>query len=160
MESEFMKLLRKATRSDIEILAKLISPYIADLDMQQIKVWGDRSRLDMSRATIPVNDLFVNTRSGNVKIDEDCFFGHRCMLLTGTHDYRKIGMERLRAVPDCGRDIHVKRGVWMGTGVMVLGPAVIGENSVVAAGSLVIGDLPDNVIAAGRPAKVVKGIFD
>ena len=82
------------------------------------------------------------------------------MLLTGTHDYRKTGIERLKAVPDQGRDIHVGRGVWMGSGVAVLGPAIIGENAVVAAGSLVTGDVAPDTIVAGRPAKPVKTIRD
>lgn len=82
------------------------------------------------------------------------------MLLTGTHDYQKLGMERLHAVPDQGRDIVIKQGVWLGSGVTVLGPAIIGENSVVAAGSLVTGDVPPNTIVAGRPAKPVRMIND
>nr|WP_284500133.1 hypothetical protein [Microbulbifer sp. GX H0434] len=69
-------------------------------------------------------------------------------------------MERLRAVPDSGRDIHVQRGVWMGSGVTVLGPAIIGENAVVAAGSQVRGDVPANTIVAGCPAVPVKTIGD
>lgn len=123
-----------------------------------MKVWGDRSRLHLEKATIPLNDLLLNTRSGHITIEKDCFFGHRCMLLTGTHDYTKLGRERLTTVPDSGRDIHIKEGVWLGSGVTVLGPAVIGENAVVAAGSLVIGDVPPNTIMAGHPAKPVKKI--
>ncbi|EPC03560.1 hypothetical protein L861_18670 [Litchfieldella anticariensis FP35 = DSM 16096] len=157
-ESEFLSLLRTVKKKELSVLAKLLMPYIAEYEMRQIRIWGDKSRVHLDRATISVNDLLVNTRSGHVTVEENCFFGHRCMLLTGTHDYKKTGMERLAAVPDSGRDIHVKRGVWMGSGSTVLGPAVIGENAVVAAGSLVVGDVPANTIVAGRPAKPVKKI--
>ena len=158
MESQFLQLLRTAKRQDLNVLAKLLMPFIAEHELKQLRIWGDKGRVHLDRATISVNDLLINTRSGHVTIDEHCFFGHRCMLLTGTHDYRKTGMERLKAVPDSGRDIHVKEGVWMGSGVTVLGPAVIGKNAVVAAGSLVTGDVPDNTIVSGRPAKPVKTI--
>lgn len=157
-ETQFLSLLRTASKSDLKVLAKLLSPYLADTELRQMKVWGDQSRLHLERATIPLNDLLLNTRSGHITIEKDCFFGHRCMLLTGTHDYTKLGWERLTTVPDSGRDIHIKEGVWLGSGVTVLGPAVIGENAVVAAGSLVIGDVPPNTIMAGNPAKKVKKI--
>ncbi|PXX96443.1 acyltransferase [Halomonas sp. LBP4] len=157
-ESEFLSLLRTAKKQELSVLAKLLMPYIAEYELRQVRIWGDKSRVHLDRATISVNDLLINTRSGHVTVEEECFFGHRCMLLTGTHDYQKTGKERLAAVPDTGRDIHVKRGVWVGSGSTVLGPAVIGENAVVAAGSLVVGDVPANTIVAGRPAKPVKKI--
>lgn len=159
-ETQFLTLLRTASKADLQVLAKLLSPYLAETELRQMKVWGDRSRLHLENITIPLNDLLLNTRSGHITIEKDCFFGHRCMLLTGTHDYQKLGMERLHAVPAQGRDIVIKQGVWLGSGVTVLGPAVIGENSVVAAGSLVTGDVPPNTIVAGRPAKPVKMIDD
>lgn len=157
-ETNFLSLLRTATEEDLAILAKLLSPYIIENNMREMKVWGDRNRLHLEKITMSVNDLLCNTRSGHITIEEDCFFGHRCMLLTGTHDYTKLGKERLKAVPKEGNDIYLKRGVWLGSGVTVLGPCVIGENSVVASGSLVNSDIPDNVIAVGSPAKVIKYI--
>ncbi|WP_199678743.1 acyltransferase [Salinisphaera sp. LB1] len=155
-ESEFLAILRTAKKKELNALAKLLMPIMADLELRQPRIWGDRSRLHMEAATVPINDLLVNTRSGHVTIKQDCFFGHRCMLLTGTHDYKKTGMNRLNAVPDSGRDIVLERGVWLGSGVTVLGPAHIGENAVVAAGSLVTKDVAANTIVAGRPAKPIQ----
>lgn len=83
-------------------------------------------------------------------------FGHDVRLLTGTHDGVATGQDRQGAVPDSGRDITVKEGVWIATGAIVLGPAVIGSNSIVAAGSVVIGDVPPNVLVAGSPARVIR----
>ena len=45
---------------------------------------------------------------------------------------------------------------WLGYGVIVLGGVHIGAGAVVAAGSVVIHDIPDNAIAMGSPARVVK----
>lgn len=157
-ESEFLKLLRTATEQDLTIMSKLLSPYMADEGLRQIQVWGDRNRLHIEKATVSLNDLLLNTRSGHITIEADCFFGHRCMLLTGSHDYKETGLSRLKKVPDTGNDIHIKEGVWLGSGVTVLGPCVIGKNSVVAAGSLVTKDIPAGVIAYGSPAKPIKYI--
>lgn len=157
-DSEFLSLLRTAKKEELEALAKLLMPHISNLELRQPRIWGDSSRLHIDRATIPINDLLVNTRSGHITIKEDCFFGHRCMLLTGTHDYTKKGMERLKAVPESGRDITLERGVWLGADVTVLGSVHIGENAVVAAGSLVTKDVSANTIVAGRPAEPVKNV--
>jgi|GEM_PF-2349204 len=157
-ESQFLSLLKTVKKKELAALAKILMPYLAEAEMRQLRIWGDKSRLHLERATISVNDLLANTRSGHITIEEECFFGHRCMLLTGTHDYSKTGHERLTAVPDSGRDIVIKRGAWLGSGVTVLGPATIGENAVVAAGSLVTGNVPPNTIVAGRPAHPVKKI--
>ena len=82
-ESEFLTILRTATKKELSALATLLMPIMADLELRQPRIWGDRSRLHMESATVAINDLLVNTRSGHVTIKQDCFFGHRCMLLTG-----------------------------------------------------------------------------
>lgn len=52
--------------------------------------------------------------------------------------------------------VIIKDNVWLGENVMVLPGVVIGENSIVGAGSVVTKSIPDNSIAVGAPAKVVK----
>lgn len=145
------------TNINVDALAKKLMPYIAAHEMRTPRIWGDPKRLILKN-NIHINDLLCNTRSGTITIEKDVFFGHRCMLLTGNHDYNKKGMERLKAVPDSGRDIHIKEGAWLGSGVIVMGPCTIGENAVVAAGSLVTKDVPPNVIVGGHPAKFMKKI--
>ena len=157
-ESQFLSIVRTARRDELEAFVKILMPYISNLELRQPRIWGDSKRLHLERSTVHINDLLVNTRSGHVTIKENCFFGHRCMLLTGTHDYEKTGAERLKAVPDTGRDIILEQGVWLGSDVTVIGPVHFGEDSVVAAGSLVTKDVPAKTIVGGRPAKVIKKI--
>ncbi len=52
--------------------------------------------------------------------------------------------------------IVVGDGAWLGYRVTVLQGVRIGEGAVIAAGSVVVHDIPDNAIAAGVPAKVIK----
>ncbi|MDR2622992.1 MAG: acyltransferase [Methanobrevibacter sp.] len=52
--------------------------------------------------------------------------------------------------------IHIKKNVWIGDKVTILGGVTIGENSIVGANSVVTKDIPPNCIAVGSPAKVIK----
>jgi len=52
--------------------------------------------------------------------------------------------------------VVIKKNVWLGEGVKVLKGVVIGENSLIGANSLVVKSIPDNVIAAGNPCKVIR----
>jgi acetyltransferase-like isoleucine patch superfamily enzyme len=59
---------------------------------------------------------------------------------------------------DCARSVRIKRGARIGGGV-IIGPRVsIGENTLIGMGSVVTRDVPDNVLAYGNPARVMKRI--
>lgn len=55
-----------------------------------------------------------------------------------------------------GLPITIEDGVWLGGGVSVLPGVTIGENTVVAAGSVVRRDLPANTVAGGNPCQVIR----
>jgi acetyltransferase-like isoleucine patch superfamily enzyme len=54
------------------------------------------------------------------------------------------------------RDITIGNHVWLAWGVAVLGGATIGDGSVIGYGSVVTRPIPNNCVAAGLPAKVVR----
>ncbi|MBI4649234.1 MAG: acyltransferase [Bacteroidia bacterium] len=54
--------------------------------------------------------------------------------------------------------VHIKRGAWVAINVVILPGVTIGENSIVAAGSVVTKDVPPYTIVGGSPAKVIKTI--
>lgn len=59
---------------------------------------------------------------------------------------------------DCAKSVDIRRNVKIG-GNVTIGPRVtIGENSLIGMGSVVTTDIPDNVVAFGNPARVVKPI--
>jgi acetyltransferase-like isoleucine patch superfamily enzyme len=55
-------------------------------------------------------------------------------------------------------EVLIGDNVWIGWGSIILKGVKIGNNSIIAAGSVVVNDIPANVIAAGNPAKVKKNI--
>lgn len=54
------------------------------------------------------------------------------------------------------KPIHIGEHVWIGNRVMILKGVTIGDNAVIAAGSVVTKDVPPNCVAAGCPAKVIR----
>ncbi|HAS6040074.1 serine acetyltransferase [Vibrio vulnificus] len=54
----------------------------------------------------------------------------------------------------------IEEGAYIATGAKVLGPVKVGKYSVVGANSVVISDVPERVIVAGSPARVIKRIED
>ena len=52
----------------------------------------------------------------------------------------------------------IGRGVWIAAGAAVIGGVTIGENSVVAAGSVVTRDIPPDTLVAGNRAKIIRSI--
>ncbi|TPR39102.1 sugar O-acetyltransferase [Apilactobacillus micheneri] len=56
--------------------------------------------------------------------------------------------------------VHIGNDVWIGGHVTIVPGVNIGNNVVIAAGAVVTKDVPDNVVAGGVPAKVIKEIED
>jgi acetyltransferase-like isoleucine patch superfamily enzyme len=56
-------------------------------------------------------------------------------------------------------NVIIHDDVWIGYGAIILTGVTIGQSSIVAAGSVVTRDVPENVIVAGNPAKVIRARF-
>jgi len=56
------------------------------------------------------------------------------------------------------RPVVIGNNVWLGVGAIVLKGARIGENTVIGANSVVTGEIPPNVVAAGNPCKVIRAL--
>jgi len=77
------------------------------------------------------------------------------------HDCHEIGIPISRAgwVGDrelCSEDIiEIGPDVWIGYGAVLLSGLTIGRSSVIAAGSVVVSDVPENSVVVGSPARIV-----
>jgi len=90
---------------------------------------------------------------GRITIGDDVQIGPGVQLLTATHP---INPEYRRAKWEGSQPITIGDNVWIGGGVIVCPGVTIGENSVVGAGAVVTRDLPENVVAVGNPARVMR----
>jgi maltose O-acetyltransferase len=90
-----------------------------------------------------------------ITIGEDCQIGPNVQLLTPTHP---VDPQPRRDKLEAAKPITLGDNVWLGGGVIVCPGVTIGDNTVVGAGSVVVRDLPANVVAVGNPARVVRQI--
>lgn len=141
------------------IAGRLAAGFLGDIARHAVRrhpfIWDRRSSRITIGADVVLNDALLNSVSGSITIAKHAFLGHGVSLLTGTHDYRQFGTARRDAVPSGGRDIVIGEGAWVASNATVLGPCWIGEHAVVAAGSVVIADVPDYAVVAGVPARII-----
>jgi len=90
-----------------------------------------------------------------ITIGDDVQIATNVQLLTATHPVEP-GPRRDKW--ESAAPIVLGDNVWLGGGVIVCPGVTIGENTVVGAGSVVVRDLPPNVVAVGNPARVVRTI--
>ena len=65
-----------------------------------------------------------------------------------------------RRAAKLGKPIVIEKRVWIAAGPTIIGGVTVGENSVVAAGSVVTRDIPPNTLVGGNPARVIRSIGD
>lgn len=90
-----------------------------------------------------------------VRIGDNCMLAPGVQIYTATHPLHPT--ER-NSGKEFGKPITIGHNVWIG-GSAIINPGVtIGDHVVVASGAVVTKDVPDAVVVAGNPAKVIKKI--
>ena len=109
----------------------------------------------------------------NISIGEQTFINYDCVLLDcnritigaevqlapGVHIYtatHPLDAVQRRSGVEYALPVTIADGVWLGGGAIVCPGVTIGENTVVGAGSVVVHDLPPNVVAVGNPCRVIR----
>ncbi len=104
-------------------------------------------------------NVFINQNCmfydlGGLSIADDVMIGPNVSLITSGHP---LEPSRRRAGV-VARPIVIEGNVWIAAGATIIGGVTVGENSVVAAGSVVTRDVPSNTLVGGNPAKVIRSI--
>ncbi len=89
-----------------------------------------------------------------VRIGSFTLFGPGVQILTPLHP---LNAEQRRS-REYGRAIEIGEDVWVGGGALILAGVRIGSRAVIGAGSVVTRDIPEGVLAAGNPCRVIKEI--
>ena len=91
-----------------------------------------------------------------VTIGDDCFIGPNVSIYTACHSTDPVERNTRR---EWAEPVTIGDNVWIGGSVTILPGVTIGSNVTIGAGSVVVKDIPDNVVAVGNPCKVIKKII-
>lgn len=89
-----------------------------------------------------------------VHIGDYTLFGPGVQILTPMHPLDA----ELRRRQEYGKSIAIGTDVWVGGGALILAGVRIGSRSVIGAGSVVTRDIPEGVLAAGNPCRVIRPV--
>ena len=114
----------------------------------------------------------VQIRSGKcVEIGDNSIISANVIISDNNNHPISVKFRKVRSLMPPSSEMHlwkwseskpiiIKNNVWIGENARICKGVVIGNNSVVAANAVVTKDVPDNCIAAGNPAKIVKTDID
>ncbi len=92
---------------------------------------------------------------GQVVIGNSTLIGPNVGIFSGNHT---LDAEERAAGGLVPKDIRIGERVWIGGNVSIVPGVSIGSNTIIAAGSVVTRDIPDGVLAAGNPCRVLRPI--
>ena len=103
-------------------------------------------------------DIFLNQNVtfvdlGGIYLENNVLIGPGSRLLTVNHLVDPLKRRGLFV-----ESIRIKENAWIGANVTILPGVTVGKNSIIAADATVTKDVPDNVIVAGTPARIIKEI--
>jgi maltose O-acetyltransferase len=91
-----------------------------------------------------------------VRIGDYTLFGPGVQILTPMHPMNAAQ----RREREFGKPIDIGADVWVGGGALILAGVRIGSRAVIGAGSVVTRDIPEGVLAAGHPCRVIREIVE
>lgn len=106
-------------------------------------------------------NVFVNQNCtfyglGGLSIADDVMIGPNVSIITSGHPIEPS--QRRDGV--IAKPITIEKNVWIAAGAIIIGSVKIGENSVVAAGSVVTKDVLPNTLVGGNPARKIRTVSD
>ncbi|MBL3685748.1 acyltransferase [Leucobacter zeae] len=116
---------------------------------------GEDSEINIGRYVTMTNSCFMTVAEGqSITVGDDCMIASGNALRT--HDGHPIFDLETGKRTNVSRSIAIGNHVWLGAEAVVMGGANIGDGSVIGFRSVVTKKVPNNSIAAGIPARVVK----
>lgn len=119
--------------------------------------WASQLTVEKGAKLLFGHNVFINSGCGiaattRIQIGNDVRIGPRTSIMDSDYHRLDAGV----SFTDLPKPVIIGDNVWIGTRCTILPGVTIGKNSVVAAGSVVIKDVPENVVVAGVPAKVIR----
>ena len=103
------------------------------------------------------NVNFTVLDGAKVIIGNNVFIAPNVGIYTAGHP---LDTERRNQGLEYAYPVTIGDNVWIGAGVNILPGVTVGSDSVIGAGAVVIRDIPDGVLVAGNPARIVRKITE
>lgn len=100
------------------------------------------------------NNIFICS-ANYIEVGDDTLIGQYVTIM----DFEAHGIypQKRRQIGEIGK-IIIGKNVWIGNNVIILKNTFVGDNTVIAAGAVVSGVFPNDVVIGGVPAKIIKSI--
>lgn len=131
----------------------------------RVEKFGE-GRIHLGKRVYVGDDCLLSSAAG-IEIEEDVLLAHGVQIFDNdSHpvdpcarvaDYAAVHADGSRS-QIAAKSVRIGARAWIGFGAIILKGVTIGQNSVVAAGSVVTRDVPPNSVVAGNPAVIVKSI--
>jgi len=165
--------MNKAIYSFLNNCLDILPPYGSALDLRgrlaagYLRRAGERLRIS-SRVNIyePGNvsvggHVYIGYNTylgaGTIVIEDEVTIGPFCVIAAGNHTRKN---RSFRYGPYAAGEITIGRGTWLGAHVTVTSGVTIGQGCLIAAGSVVTTDIPDDSVVGGVPGKVISTLDD
>ena len=124
--------------------------------------------------SVSLQPPFYCDYGANIELGESVFFNFNCIVLDVCRvrigDFTLLGPAvqiytpmhpfdaEQRRKEEYGKPIDIGSDVWVGGGAVILAGVRIGSRAVIGAGSVVTRDVPEGVVAAGNPCRVIRAV--
>jgi len=112
----------------------------------------ENARIVMGEKISMNNNVFI-CAANYIEIGRNTLIGEAVTIMD--HEAHGIAPDLRRQIGKIG-EVKIGTNVWIGNSVIILKDTTIGDNSIVAAGAVVSGQFPSDVIIGGVPAKVIR----
>lgn len=120
----------------------------------RLTVWSDKKEID----GIIIGDHVLISPGVRISAADSITIADSCMIASNVYitdaDWHGIYDRSIQPGETAGVVLH--QNVWVGDSTIICKGVTIGANSVIGAGAVVTNDIPENVIAGGNPARVIK----
>jgi maltose O-acetyltransferase len=104
------------------------------------------------------NNAFIKSEGPGIRIGARALIGSEVTIYDS--DFHDLHPDRRRSGQPSMAAVELAENVFVGDRVLILKGVKIGAHSVIGAGSVVTSSIPDGVIAAGNPARVIGALSD
>lgn len=134
-----------------------IKENVAIFKRMDVTITGNESKLEINRNTTMYQVyILINEDRNKIKIGEDCMFSDNVRILA-SDSHSIISTTTGKCINAHKDGVIIGNHVWIGMNALILKDVKIGDNSIVAAGTVVTYKKAEkNIIIAGNPCKKIK----